>query len=449
MNNSYREKYVKYKTKYLQLKNMIGSGFDSAKKSYYAKLNRNYQTIYNIFMTDKFLESKLSNLTSELPTDKPTNLEGTQIFEQIFNIIKDGVDKDHIDLICAIYLSGQLGIPNSIENKGRFIDNIIKFNKLKQVDRNGKNLIDFKSLVELQNFIDSKREIFEQMEEKKKRRQYVSNIQKKIKEEGEEDVEVLLNTDKVTVYHPTTEAGSKFYGRNTRWCTASDNNNMFEFYNDKGALLIIELKNKRDENNNPVKYQIHFNEEQIMNSKDEPVDINQIVMEVGDEEFNKWLAQEYIKNLNSSIRGKNGWVSGIFLPILRYDNNYSSNLKRIILLRHFDKPLGNSLSEFSNLQHLSVNLDFNQPLGDSLTNLTNLQRLELGRKFNQPLGDSLSNLTNLQSLHIGSNFNYPLGDSLNNLNKLLELTISKEYENDPKILELQKKLGSQLKIEFI
>ena len=61
----------------------------------------------------------------------------------------------------------------------------------------------------------------------------------------EDDVEILLNTDKVAVYHPTSEAGSKYYGRNTRWCTAGDEINMFEYYNKISYLYTLEGMTKQ------------------------------------------------------------------------------------------------------------------------------------------------------------------------------------------------------------
>lgn len=152
---------------------MIGNGFDSAKKSFYTKLNKNYDVARNLLIFDQFLLSQLPNLTVEIPITKPIDLETEQILKDILEIIGKSVDKNYIDTVCTLYLSGQLGVPNSIENKGRLIDNINKFNKLKKEHRDNKNLIDFKSLQEIENFVDSKKDIFKKMEEDKKNRLFL------------------------------------------------------------------------------------------------------------------------------------------------------------------------------------------------------------------------------------------------------------------------------------
>ena len=41
-----------------------------------------------------------------------------------------------------------------------------------------------------------------------------------------------------TLYIPTTEDAAKYLGRGTQWCTAADNNNMFDDYNDMGPLFV-------------------------------------------------------------------------------------------------------------------------------------------------------------------------------------------------------------------
>ena len=71
-----------------------------------------------------------------------------------------------------------------------------------------------------------------------------------------------LQTSKVIVYIPTTVAGSKYYGRNTQWCTASENDNMFNHYSNLSPLYIIQSVST------PIdKYQFHFRKIGIDNRK--------------------------------------------------------------------------------------------------------------------------------------------------------------------------------------
>jgi len=63
-------------------------------------------------------KNKLPPITS---ITKDTDLSTYNIFDAIFDIIKDMAnDKDQIDLICKMYLNGELGNPSSLENIGRF-----------------------------------------------------------------------------------------------------------------------------------------------------------------------------------------------------------------------------------------------------------------------------------------------------------------------------------------
>ncbi len=469
---SFREKYLKYKTKYLQLKNMIGSGEKTAKQYYFGQLNKNYTGARNILVSDRYLKSIITDLETQLPVEKPSDLVGMTIFNQIFDIINSGVNSDYIDLLCKIYLTGQLGQPNSIENKGRLIDNGMLFNKLKpqyrKVNEIVKTLNTFESLEEIETFINSKQEIFRAMEEAKKKKEATSKVQKQLRDEGEEQVIIKLETPNVIVYQPTTEAGAKFYGRNTRWCTAATNDNMFNHYNEFGPIYIIVLKNKFESNGNRIKYQVQLETSQFMNSLDEEVDVIEIIEEVNDEYFtNKFLNMiayylnnsdmdenfselfnklynvlPEMPNLNSVIINESVLkILPIFTSIERiiFDDNSKlddlsrlrdisnlesmSNLKIIFFKGSFNQPLGDSLSGLTSLEELVFDFNFNQYLCDSLSNLTNLQSLDFGISFgfNRPLGDSLSNLINLKNLRFSSNFNHSLDNSLKTLINLENL----------------------------
>ncbi len=458
---SFREKYLKYKTKYLQLKNMIGSGEKTAKQYYLGQLNNKYTDIRNIFVSDNFLRSNVADLETQLPLEKPSNIEEFPVFNQIFDVIKEGVDKDYIDLLCKIYLTGNLGIPNSLENKGRLIDSIVKFKLIPTENRDGKIQAQFNSLEEIETFVESKSNIIQAVELKRKARQDARSHHKKIKEEGEDDVIIELETPNVIVYQPTTEAGAKFYGRNTRWCTAATNNNMFNYYNEFGPLHIIVLKNKFDSNRNRIKYQVQLETAQFMNVNDENVTVSEIINEADDEEFKKSFIEYLTGYLNDLPIDSSQFTQSFnrlqdILPEMKdlikiyisdrddSDNPYDSedyddyeyydyqnilyslgnynNLEVIIFGNHFNYPLEDLLSNLTNLQNLIFGHGFNQPLGDSLSNLTSLQNLTFGNYFDKPLGDSLSNLTSLQNLTFGNYFDKPLGDSLSNLTSLQNLT---------------------------
>jgi hypothetical protein len=230
-------------------------------------------------------------------------------------------------------------------------------------NKDDKLLNNFESLENLEEFIKGKEDVLKKMDEEKQRKKTVSNVQKQIREKGELDVEELLKTNNVIVYKPKSEDGSKFYGRNTKWCTASINNNMFEYYNKKGPLYIIEFKDRRDEKNNIIKYQIQFETQQIMNSEDKQVNINEIIQNLNDVDFNRWLFEKYVNYLDSNKESK---ITDNFFPILKVNNIISSKPKIIIFDDKFNELLENSLINLTNLQSITFGANFYQPLGNSL-----------------------------------------------------------------------------------
>lgn len=97
---------------------------------------------------------------------------------------------------------------------------------------------------------------------------FVSNKKTKrnVKDEG---ADLLLNKNGVMVHHIKTEDAACHYGRDTRWCTAADENNMFEHYNKSGPIYVIHTPDKR-------KYQFHFQSNQFMDEKDQPIEPHEL-----------------------------------------------------------------------------------------------------------------------------------------------------------------------------
>ena len=83
---------------------------------------------------------------------------------------------------------------------------------------------------------------------------------------------ILAETDDWTVAVPLTKEAAKWWGKGTQWCTAADENNMFEHYHKTGALIVIVM-------NDGTKVQFHSDDEefQFMNENDEPVSNDWII----------------------------------------------------------------------------------------------------------------------------------------------------------------------------
>lgn len=74
-----------------------------------------------------------------------------------------------------------------------------------------------------------------------------------------------------TIIQPQTQESACFYGKGTRWCTAStDYNNQFDHYSRNGKLWILIDKDDPSE-----KYQFHFEDEQFMDAKDDAIQVGE------------------------------------------------------------------------------------------------------------------------------------------------------------------------------
>lgn len=86
---------------------------------------------------------------------------------------------------------------------------------------------------------------------------------------------------------PHTMEAAKYYGANTQWCTASDNNNMFDEYYSRGELYInIDKVNNR-------KYQFHFEDEQFKDERDHGIRPNELPLSEGVYLYYKSISTEH------------------------------------------------------------------------------------------------------------------------------------------------------------
>jgi hypothetical protein len=98
----------------------------------------------------------------------------------------------------------------------------------------------------------------------------------------EKEKEIKSEVDKYelddwTVIVPKTEEASCYYGKGTRWCTAADNNNMFDTYSYDGPLYILIGKHDKSD-----KYQFHFESSQFMDAKDNPINLSEFMNDNSD-----------------------------------------------------------------------------------------------------------------------------------------------------------------------
>ena len=89
----------------------------------------------------------------------------------------------------------------------------------------------------------------------------------------------------VRIIQPEDTNAACYYGQGTRWCTASDNNNMFDRYNQDGPMYIL-MPTKPEYDGE--KYQIHPDSGQYMDEKDQEVEPQDLKKRFG-EDFQTWL----------------------------------------------------------------------------------------------------------------------------------------------------------------
>jgi hypothetical protein len=538
---SFKEKYFKYKAKYLALKNNLqnleAGSYENAKKVFYEKLVKNYDVVLNILNNDKFLKKQINNdetINFSLPSAQEINLiiehggqkktkkkkmtgqimdeinkkrreikndttlseeekielfkkleleqaSATQLLSEqieqinlnpqeftlnkIFEYFKSIIDPSGIELFIKFYLTENgFGNPNSVENIGRLKDALNIYDRIKEKKKQKKTeeltsddltpLSNFSSLTNLEKYTDNFKKELEESENKKQEQR---ELQKKIKEEGENDVVTIMDLERFIIYQPTTENGAKYYGRNTRWCTASQNNNMFDHYNDQGPLYIVQSKTDPTD-----KYQLHFETQQYMDKEDESIQINNLLTHIGDSKFDRFFNGNKIRKISELAELKtNNSVEFV---------SYTNNVKRIVISGSedlsnldilldlpnikfliFNGELNDSLLRYlekiinpTNIKSIIVNGNYNKPFKNSLSKFTNLEVLFLGNMFNQPFGNSLSKLRNLKKLRIGS-FNREINRSFDNLINLEELyigNISDPFNNPFSALVKLKKITS-------
>lgn len=103
------------------------------------------------------------------------------------------------------------------------------------------------------------------------------------------DVTILLNSDRFKVVIPHSETAASHFGRNTQWCTTSENGGAFKSYARQGPLFIILDKpvNKR--------WQFHYPSEQFMDENDRSIIVDNVIGPSFPEEFWSVIPKEMVQ----------------------------------------------------------------------------------------------------------------------------------------------------------
>ncbi len=90
-----------------------------------------------------------------------------------------------------------------------------------------------------------------------------------------EGADVVHEGNGVSVHKLKTHEAACKYGAGTKWCTASKSDpSMYKHYSSEGPLYVVQ---HRDKEGKIRKHQFHFESNQFMNEKDEPIDLHHFV----------------------------------------------------------------------------------------------------------------------------------------------------------------------------
>lgn len=224
-------------------------------------LNKNYNVRKPLYEEDS------SNLILELNAEEIKLKYYPDINQEMFDKIvgsdkltsniKNGKVGKYAKWLLRLYLEKKLKF-NDLSRAEQYIevyDKLLKSNKLKNKDINNyKTLDDIYDVIE--EYIDNEKPISN------------NDKIKKVKDNSK----VIMDDGKYLVIEPLTKEASCLYGKGSRWCTSGDDEfNKFGEYNADGSLYIIIDKSKRNELGDVAKYQIHFQDAEYRDDKNNPI----------------------------------------------------------------------------------------------------------------------------------------------------------------------------------
>ena len=202
------------------------------------------------------------NTNSKQGLIKAINENKKSAFDCVWDYITDIMGNEKYNYNILQWYLGTKKNPKSLqrlEDVGRVKDALDRKERFKSLINSDPTLtkyrdlnqITFKDLEDLNDILKSKQS------GKEEKAGYEEDLIKS------KQVSILLNNDEWKVVIPRSEEVAKYYGKNTKWCTSADNNNMYLYYAGQGDLII--LIHKKDNK----RFQLHFETDQYMNSKDE------------------------------------------------------------------------------------------------------------------------------------------------------------------------------------
>ena len=174
-----------------------------------------------------------------------------------------------------------LGLANKnngeLDNIGHITDVIKRFDQNKKQLKN-KDIMQFKSVEEVDNYLNND-DNYNELTDRQKLRQTQKNVRNT---DVDKDATKVFENSMWEVWVPNTYEASCKLGQGTEWCTATTSTrDYFDSYTDDGKLYININKSTGD------KYQFHFESESFMDADDEEIEIEDFFL------YNPGLAKFY------------------------------------------------------------------------------------------------------------------------------------------------------------
>jgi len=221
----------------------------------------------------------------------------SKFIEWVANTIDPTGNSKYTKWIITRFVDPNGGI-RFVEDLSKLTEPLTRYAKLTQsgvIPTSSRDINQFKNMNSFLNLMD-------QYAEKKTGREEKSNEEQELIKSGQ--AVLYKDTGTLKIMIPKTEEAAKFYGRGTRWCTAGDKDNRFNYYNRQGRLYVLIFRGSG------VKWQFHFESGQFMDEQDEPLAADLVKPITGLFSRDKWVtavknvgyAIEYIKNPTEALK---------------------------------------------------------------------------------------------------------------------------------------------------
>ncbi len=432
---SFYEKYLKYKNKYLNLKIQIAGGYKTALAKLTSAIHDplfKQHIMLDIELDAEIDAVKLFEKIKEYCLSV-TDEQGERIFTDIRpsgDFKPDNYLENHIDYIINSYANNSFGPNNTLKNLNLYLKTFRQYNKLKS------NLTSIKKIIRKNNpDIDVETIIIkDKIKIGDKEQIILNNLNELIRYMNEpeiiklnaisEEIQLKKNMGKLTpafstestlIYIPQNKEQAIHYGKQTTWCTAGDEDNMFLEYFKKGNLYIIISKNTSD------KFQMHINEFELRNSENIQISFKELFHKIKDPEVEEYLSKLVFENIvlinNSLFIINNNRIEKIRYS--RWGGN--SKFDFFASFPNYKNYCKTVINDYSNIDELSlddiIELEFFKP--DTIKYIT------LGdSSMENKLKNSLSKYKNLEKLEYTGSYIFAPGDTFDGCIKLREIIYS-------------------------